>query len=167
MSEWSIEHAWKAWSAIVSPRTSSARSGAANWSLDSNCRRWSWSGGPIRVANASRGGRPQQAPLLPPLPQLHHDEVIGGSTRVSLSSRGSLSCTELASTRPNQETKHSAAQGLRLGASPPGGAIECKAPRRRRHLRQPWHCGICNLQNQRDYRVRIPPSPPNSTLCFQ
>src|SRR6267142_2636016 len=26
-------------------------------------------------------------------------------------------------------------------------AMACKVPRQRWHSRQPWHCGICNLQN--------------------
>jgi hypothetical protein len=30
------------------------------------------------------------------------------------------------------------------------GAIRCKARRHRWHLRQPWQCGICNLQNPKE-----------------
>jgi hypothetical protein len=30
------------------------------------------------------------------------------------------------------------------------GAIRCKARRHRWHLRQSWHCGICNLQNLKE-----------------
>ncbi len=41
-------------------------------------------------------------------------------------------------------------------------ATACKAPRHRWHLRQPWHCEICNLQNLKGPGgVRIPPSPPS------
>ena len=32
----------------------------------------------------------------------------------------------------------------------PAGAIRCKARRHRWHLRQPWHCGTCKLQNLKE-----------------
>jgi hypothetical protein len=34
-----------------------------------------------------------------------------------------------------------------------GGAIRCKAQRQPWHLRQPWQCGICNLQNLKEARA--------------
>ena len=37
-------------------------------------------------------------------------------------------------------------------SKPALGAIRCKARRHPWHLRQRWHCGICNLQNLKDRR---------------